>query len=377
MRRIYILILLFPFLVVSAWAKLDCQQLPFISSSAELGRVLATLINQQSVIVGGNRHQLNRKLNECTPSSNSKVLIIAFEGTGAYEPRVPALLNSLNHCIGDKVAAELIDPLYRSLISKLKERYPSKTQYKWSGLDTGILSELFKIEGGEYTDWYSFPSEEAEALSGLEELKNLSIGQLYRDIKNSVNSRPIGIQNALACVRNYRAKAKKLGIAPKIVGVSHSSGARSLVKFSEQLAKEKVKIDLLFTIDPLIEAHETIKEILPQKLGEPARWARYQIERMLGRNPRYPHSKVWSRYHPNSLYTPSNVQRLQSFYQLDDVLGLKIGGDALRFGILGSKFSGTDQNHLIRETGISGHGTICYHPTVLQYFRDEISQLLK
>ena len=45
-----------------------------------------------------NRHLVGRSLNECTPNSNSKGLVIAFQGTGAFNPYAFHMLSSLINC---------------------------------------------------------------------------------------------------------------------------------------------------------------------------------------------------------------------------------------------------------------------------------------
>ena len=344
-----------------------------IENEEKLNLVLTTILEQVMVKKHGNRHTLNYRLSDCNPSKKSKVLILAFEGTGSYEPYIPVVINKLNKCFGEKLSHNTIDKVYQNLTQILKNK--TDADLKWSGLSRGIQPELLKLKKSSSVDWYSFPSEEAEILSGLTEFKNFSFAQLLKDINNSVQSNPRGIQNAYLCLNKYLLRAKELNISPKIVLVSHSSGARTVVKFAEKIKKNSIKIDLAFTIDPIIEAHEIVKEVLPQKLSEPSRWVQYHWERVLGQGPDYPYSMIWSRWYPEKLYQVTNVDKHLSFFQLNDNEGL-FKQDALRFGILGSKVSGAENYH-IREKGTRGHGTICYDEKVLAMFTDEIQLLLE
>jgi hypothetical protein len=357
---------------------LNCSQIEKVSTQKQLETIFDTIAKELTHYTSNSRHELNKKLNDCRPTKKSKALIIAFEGTGAYQPKVPALQRIALKCLAGKIDKSLLKKINSQTHTSIaKEERIDKSKLKWSGLDTGIFESLFSMSKSREIDWYSFPSEESEALSDLEALKKYSFKQLLRDVTNSVNNSPLGIRNAVTCAINYTLVANYLGIKPKILVVTHSSGARSSVKFAEKIKSYKMKIDLVFTIDPVIEAHETLKEVLPQKIGEPARWAEYEWDRYWGRNPDYPYSRVWTRSHTNKLYKSSNIKELHSFYQQSDDLGLKIGGDALRFGIYGSKMNGADSNTLIKGLSNSGHGEIAYNKTVLDTFLYLIKNLLK
>lgn len=355
-----------------------CDVLDQINKSAETTQILHHLLKEQFQISGANRHELTRNLNYCSPQEDSKVLILAFEGTGAFEPRIPALLNSFLKCAHNKLNPKIKNNFYdnsNSLLYSYSHLLDSREQ-KWSGLDIGILSQLFKIENAHKVDWFSFPSEESEALSDVKSFKNYSFKQLINDIRNSVSLKPSGMVSAKICLENYLNESIKMNIKPRVVLVSHSSGARSLIKFAEQMKTENIDFDLAITIDPVKEAHDALMEVFPQKIGEPARWSMYKWRRFWGENPIYPYSRVWSRFDHKRLYKPSNVKKLLSFYQLDDTLGLKLGGDPLRFGIQGSQVAGADKNTRVYNQGDSGHGVINYDPVVLKSFTREISRLL-
>lgn len=350
-----------------------CESLPKIKTDKDLKDVLGFFFDEANKKDDPDRHVATKKLNGCSPTKNSKALVIAFEGTGAYEPLVPATMARFNKCFGGKVDKKLSDSVY----SKTKEVFKAKKKRdaKWSGLQSGVMSEMISMKGGKDVDWYSFPSEEVEQLAGLEKLKDTSFKQIVDDVKNSVNSNPKGIQNARSCIKNYIKEAKALGIMPKIVLTSHSSGGRSLVKFAEHMKKDVgVDVEMAFSIDPVKEAHHAVEDVLPQKIGEPIRYAKWKI--MSGKGSDYPYSAVWSEGQPSSLYKASNVKTHFNFYQKEDREGLKIGGDALRFGIHGSPIDGA-KNEYIRGVGMSGHGEITYNKKVTDKFKKEMEGILK
>jgi hypothetical protein len=348
-----------------------CKSLPDIESEKDLHEVLKFYYDEAKKKDHPNRHQANKNLNKCLPSENSKVLVIAFEGTGAYEPLIPAVMGEFNKCMGGKVSNKVHSKIY----STVRKIYTDdkKKDSKWSGLQAGIMSEMISMKGSNTVDWYSFPSEEVEQLAGLEELQNISLKELYNNIKDSVDSNPKGIKNARDCIMQYVGKSKTIGLTPKIVIVSHSSGGRSLVKFTEHMKKDVgVDVDLAFSIDPVKEAHHAVEEVVPQKIGEPIRYAKWKLK---GGKGKYPYSAVWSRKQPKKLYKSHNVKEHVNFYQLDDREGLKIGGDAMRFGIQGSPMDGA-QNHHIKSLGTSGHGEVTYNSKVLKLFNEKLSHLL-
>ncbi|WP_127716347.1 hypothetical protein [Halobacteriovorax sp. HLS] len=351
--------------------RLKCDSITEVKTKERLYDLLDQISLELSKYQSNDRHSLSRSLNSCTPNKNSKALMIAFEGTGAFEPKVATTQAIAIKCLASKVHPSLINSIY-NITKEVVAKNESKEDLLWSGLNTGVQLELFKHESFKDVDWYSFPSEESEALADIKLLKNYNLEQLIEDVQNSVNGNPKGISNATICLINYFHKAKQLNITPKIILTSHSSGARSLVKFSQKMKQLNFKVELAFTIDPVIEAHETLKEVLPQKLGEPARWAQYKLDRLLGKNPNYPYSRVWSRSYPTKLYKSSNVLKLINFYQQSDNLGLKIGGDALKFGIYGSPIHGADSNELIKGLSDSGHGEVTYHKEVLRSFRNNL-----
>lgn len=346
-----------------------CSNQLIVNSKEELKKLVLKSYKKNISKKSSNRHVFNQRLNNCSPRENSKALVIAFEGTGAYEPLIPAIMNDVNKCLSRKSPIEVKKFVLRTIKNIIDEN--QSHEQKWSGLMSGPLSEIVKMNGGENIDWYSFPSEEVEQLAGLEMISQTSLSQLVEDIQHSVNSNPKGIQNARICIRKYLLKSITLGVQPKIVLMSHSSGGRSLVKFAEHIRKNlNIEVDLAFSIDPVIEAHHAIEEVVPQKIGEPLRYLRWRFT-----GGPYPYSAVWSRDHRSKLYMPSNVKKHLSFYQNKDRLGLKLGGDAMRFGIHGSRMYDAD-NTYIKGLGIDAHGAICYNKQVLSKFNNEIISIL-
>mgnify|MGYP003979907751 FL=1 len=74
--------------------KIICDNLGKITTEAELKNALEYFYWETRKIMDTetNRHELSKKLNKCEPTEESKALVIAFEGTGAYEPLIPATL---------------------------------------------------------------------------------------------------------------------------------------------------------------------------------------------------------------------------------------------------------------------------------------------
>ena len=165
----------------------------------------------------------------------------------------------------------------------------------------------------------------------------------------------------------------------KLIVLSHSSGGRSAIKYLEKLkelndprtSKKPINADLVFTIDPVREAHEAIAEALSQMAGNP-------IKKAFNFIPVIPDVKVhpvyvWSREQRESLYKTSNTYRHINVYQKADQLGLKMKP---QFGIHGSRIYGADLNlNLTSKLGDDGHGAINYQPEVLAKFRQEIENL--
>ena len=184
----------------------------------------------------------------------------------------------------------------------------------------------------------------------------------------------------MQCAQKYLAAAKVLSIKPKIILMTHSSGGRSAVKFAENLKlftnpitnKKDYKIDLVFSMDPVKEAHEAIKEVGSQ-------FAQRAKDHALNYIP-YVDIKdkainVWTREQPNSLYKPSNTSRWVNVYQNKDELGLKIKD--YKFGIHGSPIANADYNSFVTKgMGADAHGAITSHAETIRMFKTEMHSVL-
>ncbi|MCJ8346629.1 hypothetical protein MJH12_13890 [bacterium] len=329
------------------------------------------------------RHDLTDKLNACIPTKKDSALIIAFEGTGAYESYIPALMERARIQLRDKVDTSLFSNTLKYSTKIFKESEGKEA--KWSGLQNGVMKALYKdpdLLKGNF-NWFSYPSEEAEVLAGLDGISGKNLLRLVKDIRNSVGSNPLGLQGAVSCTSKFIFEAKNLGYFPNIIVVTHSSGARSSVKYAEHLKKKRylnlkykiqtgIKIDLIMTIDPVKEAHEALKEAALQISGYATKsTVNWLLPKSL--EIENPDARVWSRHQPSSLYKPSNVKRFVNVYQKEDTLGLKIG---IKFGIWGSPIANADEQYRIRK-GLTGsaHGEITYHEKTLSLFKSEINKL--
>lgn len=82
----------------------------------------------------------NQKMNDCLPNSKSRALIIAFEGTGAYEAIIPVALTRLNQCFAGKIDKGLTQKLNYTAHKIYKSRYGKNPN--WSGTESGAMEEL-------------------------------------------------------------------------------------------------------------------------------------------------------------------------------------------------------------------------------------------
>ena len=184
----------------------------------------------------------------------------------------------------------------------------------------------------------------------------------------------------MQCAQKYLAAAKALSIKPKIIVLTHSSGGRSAVKFAENLKlftnpitnKKDYKIDLVFSMDPVKEAHEAIKEVGSQfaqrKADHIANYIPYVDIKDKPIN-------VWTREQPESLYKPSNTSRWVNVYQNKDELGLKIKD--YKFGIHGSPIANADYNSFVTKgMGADAHGAITSHAETIRMFKTEMHSVL-
>lgn len=361
------LILFFLFSTPS-WA-LDCTQIAEPQNEVQLNQTLKFIFNQLSSLADEDRHITTQKMNSCMASPRSRVLIMAFEGTGAYEPLVSATMSSFSKCFGGKLSTNLNNKVYESTVDIYRDYF--RKSPKWSGLQRGVQQKLLSLKKSDAVDWYSFPSEEYEQLSGIEEIKKFSFKELYKNFRDSKKGNPKGIKNAKLCMSRYIESARKLKLSPKIVFISHSSGARSVIKLAEHF--KETTINLIFTIDAIKEAHKAFMEVFPQKLTQPMRYASWVLR---GRKGEAPYSEVHSQVQRKLLYKVINATEHRNYYQTDDRLGLKIDGDKFKFAIKGSPVLGA-LNLKIDNLSTSGHGEIAYSNDVIKEFYRKIEWLLR
>lgn len=337
---------------------------------------------------GENRHSLNRRL-QTTPEAKyngAEVVVIAFEGTGAFHPRCAPVMQAANDIL--KQQGLISKPGSSEIQSQLSQAL-SKQEGKdmnWSGLAVGPLSTLLEDpQLAPSAQWLSFPSEEFEALSGGGALQQASLKQILTEAVLSSEGETPGINQALLKLREIQAQAQAQGKDPEFVIVSHSSGGRSAVKFLEKAKGLKdetgqpLKFPFVMTIDPVREAHEAVLEAGKELLNK---GTEHNINRVRGWIDALPlievdQKKVYPplvrhQAQPESLYKPSNTGQFLSFYQRKDTEGLKMDP---KFGIQGSPIKGA-QNQEIRDVGSAGHGEIAYNPQVTKAFAEGLKRLL-
>lgn len=324
---------------------------------------------------GLDRHGLRARLTSATPTPGVETLVVAFEGTGAFEPRVAPLVMQLLRAAGGRVAdGDALVDAARAAIARAE----GGRDLKWSALMAGPLPALLEdpaLTGG--FDWASFPSEEAEVLAGMDSVSVDSIRRLRRDVAASRAGLPRGVVDAHAFVRAYLAAWPEGAPRPRLVVITHSSGGRAAVKCLEEWKKDGIEVDLVFSIDPVRAAHEALSELLPQMIGQGSNYnARrvpggdWVLDRLGVGKPVLP--RVWHRHHPAYLYKPGNARRWVSVYQRADTLGMKIYP---RHGIQGSALKDADHEEEIGGLGDDGHGAIGYAPRTLELWRAELAAL--
>lgn len=320
-----------------------------------------------------NRHQVGVMLNQCTPVKTSKALVITFAGTTAYNPRTYSLMSELIKCENyQKLPEWMKKSTYSLVIKSLKSKKSSYT--KWSGIEKGpmnlFISDPELNKHAKNFDYTSFASEESEIIADTNKMKSYNPASIIKEFTTSTAGMPRGIKEAYNCTKKYFKAAKELGIKPKLIVMSHSSGGRSAVKYLEQIKNydKNLEASLVFTIDPVKEAHEAIKEVAGQKASNTVD----------DYNPftdnKHKAPKVWSRKQPKSLYKTSNTKRWINLYQNKD----KVSGDAgfMKFGIAGSPIHNADANYFINDKlGKKPHGGITYHEKTLNVLKKEIDAL--
>lgn len=357
-----------------------CKNLADVKSKDEYKKQLQNLVQNQTNEIWKikNRHQMGVALNQCEPNKKSKALVISFSGTGAYNPRTHILMANLIQCQNTQDIQGWIRKYSYDYLKKILANKGS-AYTKWSGIDKGPLSLFLNVpelnKKAKYFNFANFASEESEAIADPSKITGSSAGSIYREIAQSVSGFPTGVVNALVCTSSYFKKAKELGISPKLIVQSHSSGGRSVVKYLEHLKEyaPSVEADLVMTIDPVKEAHHAIGEVADQYAGKVGTAL---IDYIPFVDPE-PHDKpvnVWSRKQPKSLYKTSNTKRWINFYQNEDKKGIDL---PVKFGIHGSPIHKADKNYFIQNVGNNGHGAITYDERVMEKMKKEILELFE
>jgi hypothetical protein len=340
---------------------------------------------KRNKVVLNNRHAVNDYFNkQCLNNKkwarsccyeDESTIIIAFEGTGAFDPHVPFLMNSLHkHMLANSLKLEnKTDDFYQMFKGRIESNLGK--EIKWSGIQAGAVTELvantppsvdFRI--------YSFPSEEIELIDQIAE-KNRSISEVVQsfDIRR-LSPVETGINSAIKCFSDIQSQIKEA--KPHFILLAHSSGSRSAIKFAEKLRSisSNTKIDLLFTVDPVIEAHKILKDLSREIINKKAENLANGVREIFRRPKRdvYP-PVVASREHPQLLYKPSNVSRHINFYQKRDTKGF---GLTPAFGIHGSSVVNADENSEIYNLGEYGHGEITYQTKVKGKFVSEFLKMI-
>ncbi len=350
--------------IIATTPLIDCSNITRPISKQTAKEMLKTFATQQKLGLGNtsqlNRHQIGDKLNNCKAKANQKAFVINFEGTGSFSPKTADLMKTFMGCVGD---GDLGKSLYYHAIQAIKETYHQSEN--WSALSAGPLNQLAMNGDSRNIGWTTFASEESEVLGNPKELSS------YSSVSSQVF--PRGVYRALLCYRDYRQSAKELGITPKIVIQGHSSGARSSVKFLENMKTlfPEDKVDLMLTIDPVKEAHLAVGEVLSQIAGNANREIYNAIPFVDDVEIKPPN--VWTRRQPNALYKPDNVTRSVNVYQNVDTDGLK---GPVKFGIHGSPIHGADINQFIsKDLGSDAHGEITRHEKTKSIIASEYKKI--
>lgn len=350
-----------------------CAEIAKVASVAELKVAMSLLHKDQTAKIKkqkaknsiDDRHELGKLFNSCEASKDTKGLVISFEGTGSYDPKTFDIYRKLIHCVDDQT----LDKQSKKMIYNLVQRFiknKGRTP-RWSAISAGPHnlflqnSELRKhISTLQFT---SYPSEESELLDGPNGLTMDNMKKIATDYELSSAGVPRGIQNALRCSLNFVKSARKQQLKPKLIILTHSSGGRTAVKFLELLKGSEINVDLVFSMDPVKEAHEAVKEVIEQYSGNAAR----DLQRKFSDDvPKNKPVNVWTRKQPKVLYKPSNALKWINVYQSVDTLGLK---GPIKFGIRGSPVYKANVNEYINDgLGADAHGAIAYHKKTSELF---------
>ena len=310
----------------------------------------------------------------------SDVVVIAFEGTGGYHPRKAHLAQAAAARLREHgLRVDGSNGSLTAAVSRALDRVEGRDT-GWSGLSRGPLESLLReSELASRTQWFSFASEEVEALSGMDAFMSAGWPEILQDSVGIYTGETPGIENALRALKEIQRQATELGKQPKFLLVSHSSGGRSMVKFLERAKsiKDETGRPLVFRsalmVDPVREAHEAFFEGGRELLLRGTEHNLNRVRGLLNLEPhQVGHPLIRHRSQPESLYRPSNVERLVNFFQRQDTEGLKLRPEV---GIQGSPVMGAE-NYEITDVGTGGHGEIAIHPEIRQAFIDQIERAL-
>jgi len=343
---------------------------------------------------GESRHDLNRRLQlssgtgQAAHYDGAEIVVIAFEGTGAFHPRRAPVMQAAAEKLRQQGLGLTGSSTGLAYVTGQALQAKEGQAANWSGLATGPLQSLLADPALQtQTQWLSFPSEEIEALARPDGYKQASVAQVIGEALRSHQGQTEGLNRALEAVREIQSQARAQGKNPQFVVVSHSSGGRSAVKFLE-LARQiqgtsgqPLHFPLVMTIDPVREAHEALLEAGKELINK---GTEHNLNRVRGWFDALPlvelaPKKVYPplvrhRSQPESLYAPANTGTFLNFFQRRDSEGLKLENP--RFGIHGSPVAGA-KNQEIWNVGSAGHGEITYHPQVTQAFVNQLQGLLK
>lgn len=362
-----------------------CETVKYIKTQNEFDLVIRAMMAKQALElanISADRHQVAEHLNDCTPEKDSKALVINFAGTGGFNPKSFDVMTDFMSCFAEnKLAPELNRNVFFSISTSQQKLHSA--DYKWDAIEAGPLnlfaSDSFLKTQAKFLDFATFASEETELIADPTHLSWEQLKKIPEEISRSTGGTPKGISMAMSCIQKYLTTARGLGIKPKIIVLTHSSGARSAVKFAENLKqmtnpltnKKDYKLDLVLSMDPVKEAHEAFKEVASQYAGRIS-------DRILDYIPFVDRPdkpiNIWTREQPASLYKPSNTSRWVNVYQNSDTDGIK---GQIKFGIGGSPIANADYNDFINTgLGTDGHGAITSHYETNQLFISEMKVLL-
>ena len=310
----------------------------------------------------------------------SDVVVLAFEGTGGYHPRKAHLAQAAAARLREEgLRVDGGNGSLTAAVSRALDGVENRDT-GWSGLSRGPLESLLREpELASRTQWFSFASEEIEALSGMEAFMEARWPEILRDSVDIYTGETPGIENALRALHEIQKQADELGKKPAFVLVSHSSGGRSMVKFLEKAKSltdgngRPIVFRTALTIDPVREAHEAFFEGGRELLLRGTEHNLNRARTAFGARPRQvSHPLIRHRSQPESLYRPSNVGYLLNYYQTQDTEGLKIRPEV---GIHGSPVMGAENREIV-DVGTGGHGEIAIHPEIREAFIELVRQAL-